>query len=98
MIPFSLLGFRFNATASRRPQLLATAVCSLFQNSRTTEEQQNCPRALMGPAHVVRRARVSGIVTAALLSEIAEVVPFPDLRSEVPEDRVSHRDVEEEVR
>jgi hypothetical protein len=43
------------------------------------------------------RARLSGVVTAALLSEVAEVVALPDLRSEVPEDRVSNRDVEEEV-
>lgn len=39
----------------------------------------------------------SRVVTAALLSEVAEVVALPDLRSEVPEDRVRNRDVEEEV-
>jgi hypothetical protein len=34
------------------------------------------------------RARLSRVVTAALLSEVAEVVALPDLRAEVPEDRV----------
>ena len=43
------------------------------------------------------RARLSRVVTAALLSEVAEVVTLPDLRSEVPEDRVRDRNVEEEV-
>jgi len=43
------------------------------------------------------RARLSRVVTAALLSEVAEVVALPDLRSEVPEDRVRDRNVEEEV-
>src|SRR5499427_10138986 len=47
------------------------------------------------PAHY---ARLSRVVTAALLSEVAEVVALPDLRSKVPEDRVRNRDVEEEVR
>jgi|SRR6516164_1399884 hypothetical protein len=49
------------------------------------------------PGRAVRRARVSRVVTAALLSEVAEVVALPDLRSEVPEDRVRNRNVEEEV-
>ena len=43
------------------------------------------------------RARLSRVVTATLLSEVAEVVALPDCRSEVPEDRVRNRDVEEEV-
>src|SRR5260370_10477643 len=43
------------------------------------------------------RARLSRVVTAALLSEVAEVVTLPDLRSKAPEDRVRDRDVEEEV-
>jgi len=51
-----------------------------------------CPRP-----RAAHRARPSRVVTAALLSEVAEVVTLPDLRSEVPEDRVRNRDVEEEV-
>src|SRR5215468_5276424 len=43
------------------------------------------------------RDRPSRVVTAALLSEVAKVVTLPDLRSEMPEDRVRNRDVEEEV-
>ena len=43
------------------------------------------------------RARLSRVVTAALLREVAEVVTLPDLRSKAPEDRVRSRDVEEEV-
>src|SRR3954469_14412407 len=42
-------------------------------------------------------ASISRVVTAALLSEVAEVVTLPDLRSKVAEDRVRNRDVEEEV-
>jgi hypothetical protein len=41
----------------------------------------------------VHRARLSRVVAAALLSEVAEIVALPDLRSEVPEDRVRNRDV-----
>src|SRR6516164_10346947 len=41
--------------------------------------------------------RLSRVVTTTLLSEVAEIVALPDLRSEVPEDRVRDRDVEEEV-
>jgi hypothetical protein len=37
------------------------------------------------------------ISAAALLSEVTEIVALPDLRFEVPEDRVRDRDVEEEV-
>jgi len=51
-------------------------------------------RLLRCAAH---RDRLSRVVTAALLSEVAEVVALPDLRSEVPEDGVRNRDVEEEV-
>ena len=47
--------------------------------------------------HAAHRDRLSRIVTAALLSEVAQVVTLPNLRSEVPEDRVRNRDVEEEV-
>ena len=56
-----------------------------------------CFRVLKASAGTVRRARLSRVVTAALLSEVAEVVALPDLRSEVPEDRVRDRNVEEEV-
>jgi hypothetical protein len=49
------------------------------------------------PGRAAHRARLSRVVTAALLSEVAEVGTLPDLRSEVPEDRVRNRDVEEEV-
>src|SRR5262250_1273841 len=48
-------------------------------------------------ARAAHRARLSRVVTAALLSEVAEIVALPDLRSEVPKDRVRNRDVEEEV-
>src|SRR6516225_8316098 len=41
--------------------------------------------------------RLSRVVATTLLSEVAEIVALPDLRSEVPEDRVRNRDVEEEV-
>ena len=48
-------------------------------------------------ARAVHRARGSRVVTAALLIEVAEIVALPDLRSDVSEDRVRDRDVEEEV-
>src|SRR4030095_6754838 len=56
-------------------------------------------RSLWFPFHSpsAMEARLSRIVTAALLSEVAEIVTLPDLRSKVPEDRVRNRDVEEEV-
>src|SRR5215467_10566849 len=52
-------------------------------------------KASVRPVH---RARLSRVVTAALLSEVALIVAFPDLRSKVPEDPARNRDVEEEVR
>jgi hypothetical protein len=52
---------------------------------------------LKASTRAVHRARLSRVVTAILLSEVAEVVALPDRRSEVPEDRVRNRDVEEEV-
>jgi hypothetical protein len=51
----------------------------------------------MLPGLAAHRARLSRVVAAALLSEVAEVVTLSDLRSKVPEDRVRNRDVEEEV-
>src|SRR5215470_10726416 len=49
------------------------------------------------PRLVPCTAHLSRVVAAALLSEVAEIVALPDLRSKVPEDRVRNRDVEEEV-
>src|SRR5689334_5806686 len=47
--------------------------------------------------HAAHRASLSRVVTTTLLSEVTEVVALPDRRSEMPEDRVRNRDVEEEV-
>lgn len=44
--------------------------------------------ALKGVYRATRRARLSRVVTATLLSKIAEVVALSDFRSELPEDRV----------
>jgi hypothetical protein len=45
----------------------------------------------------VPRTCPSRVVTATLLGKVAEVVALPDCCSEVPDDRVRNRDVEEEV-
>jgi hypothetical protein len=47
-----------------------------------------CVPVLKASARAAHRARPSRVVTPALLSEVAKVVALPDLRSEVPEDRV----------
>jgi hypothetical protein len=74
-----------------------------FIGRHIRDRHHNAPQFEVGGARhrrghgVAHRTCLSRVVTAALLSEVAEVVTLPDLRSKVPEDRVRNRDMEEEV-
>ena len=72
-------------TATTGPSI--DAVANKLAPSRNVDDR--CARR-----EAPMRGRRRGVLAA---DWVAEVVALPDLRSEVPEDRVRNRDVEEEV-
>ena len=70
---------------------------STIRNARSLLFPFHSSRALLAHGRAQAIARLSRVVTAALLSEVAEIVALPDLRPEASEDRVRDRDVKEKV-